>query len=99
MFLLKFLLKLIALPVMLAVTLLFWVSCFLLGFSGAILYLFSGLCFLLAVFCYLAGICTGAETVRALAVGFVAFALPHAAGWLLAGIDSINAGLREFLRS
>lgn len=96
---LKFLLKLIALPVMLAVTLLFWVSCFLLSFSGAILYLFSGLCFLLAVFCYLAGISTGAETVRALAVGFVTFILPHAAGWLLTGIGTINAGLRDFLRS
>jgi len=98
-FLLKFLLKLIALPVMLAVTLLFWVSCFLISFSGAILYLFSGLCFLLAVFCYLAGICNGAEAMRALAVGFVAFALPHAAEWLLAGIGTINAGLRDFLRS
>jgi lipoprotein len=95
----RLLLKLIVLPVMLAFTLFFWVSCFLLSFSGAILYLFSGICFLLAGFCYLAGICSGTETVRTLAVGFVAFALPNIAGWLVTGLAAINARLCDFLRS
>ncbi len=99
MMIIRLLLKVIALSVMLAVSLLFWVSCFLLSFSGTILYLFSGTCFLLAVFCYLAGICSGAETVRTLTVGFVAFALPNIAGWMVTGIDAVNARLRDFLRS
>ena len=95
MMIIRLLLKVIAL----SVSLLFWVSCFLLSFSGTILYLFSGTCFLLAVFCYLAGICSGAETVRTLTVGFVAFALPNIAGWMVTGIDAVNARLRDFLRS
>jgi len=99
MMILRLLLKLVALPVMLLVTLIFWIGAFLTSFSGVILYLFSGFCFLLAAACYLMGICTGAEAVRALMVGFAAFALPHFAEWVLTGIASVNAGLRDFLRS
>jgi len=99
MLILRGVLKLIMLPVMLLVTLILWIGIFLISFSGIILYLFSGFCFLLAAACYLMGICTGAEAVRTLMVGFVAFALPRFAGWALTGIAAINAGLRDFLRS
>jgi len=99
MLIFRWLLKLMMLPVMLLVTLILWIGIFLTSFSGIILYLFSGFCFLLAAACYLMGICSGAEAVRTLMVGFAAFVLPHFAEWALTGIAAINAGLCDFLRS
>ena len=49
MFLLRLLLKLILMPVMLAVTLLQWIGIFLTGFSSVIFYILSGIVFLTAV--------------------------------------------------
>ena len=45
------------------------------------------------------GICTGAETIRMLAVGFVVFIIPHIAEWLIVRIAVINCNLRNFLKS
>lgn len=83
MTILKLPFKLLALPVALAVTIAKWIGVFLAGFAGVLFYIFSGLCFVLAVLSCLMGISTGAEAIRMLAVGFVAFVLPFAAGWVI----------------
>ncbi|MCD8147389.1 MAG: CD1845 family protein [Clostridiales bacterium] len=99
MTLLKLPLKLIALPVALAVTIAKWAGVFLTSFAGAIFYLLSGLCFVLAVLSYLMGISTGAEAIRMLVIGFVAFVLPFAAGWVIGVVDALSDSLWDFIKS
>ncbi len=97
--LLKLPLKLIALPVALVVTIAKWVGVFLTSFAGVLFYIFSGLCFVLAILSYLMGINTGAEAIRMLPVGFVAFVLPFAAGWVIGVVDALSDSLWDFIKS
>ena len=80
-------------------TLIQWAGIFLTQFSSVIFNLLAGLMFLLSVVGWLMGICTGAETMRMLAVGFVVFIIPHIAEWLIVRIAVINCNLRDFLKS
>lgn len=79
MVLLRLILKMLVLPLIAAVTLIQWAGIFLTQFSSVIFNLLAGLMFLLSVVGWLMGICTGAETMRMLAVGFVVFIIPHIA--------------------
>ena len=99
MALIKILFKLLVLPLIAAVTLIQWAGIFLTQFSSVIFNLLAGLMFLLSVIGWLMGICTGAETIRMLAVGFVVFIIPHIAEWLIVRIAVINCNLRNFLKS
>ncbi|MCD7760835.1 MAG: hypothetical protein LUH16_03550 [Clostridiales bacterium] len=99
MTILKLPFKLVALPVALAVTIAKWIGVFLTSFAGVLFYIFSGLCFVLAVLSYLMGINTGAEAIRMLAVGFVAFVLPFAAGWVIGVVDALSDSLWDFIKS
>ena len=99
MALIKMFLKLLVLPLIVAVTLIQWVGIFFTQFSTVIFNLLAGLLFLLSVIGWLMGICTGAETMRMLAVGFVVFIIPHIAEWLIVRIAVINCNLRNFLKS
>ena len=99
MTILKLPFKLVALPVALAVTVAKWVGLFLTSFAGVLFYIFSGLCFVLAVLSYLMGISTSTEAIRMLAVGFVAFVLPFAAGWVIGVVDTLSDSLWDFIKS
>ncbi|MCD8126480.1 MAG: CD1845 family protein [Clostridiales bacterium] len=99
MTLLKIPFKIIALPIALAVTVIQWFSLFLTSFAGTIFYIFSGLCFLIALLSYLMGISTSAETVRMLVIGFVSFVLPFMAGWLIGIIAALKENLWDFIKS
>ena len=99
MVLLRLILKMLALPLIAAVTLLQWAGIFLTQFSSVIFNLLAGLMFLLSVVGWLMGIITGTETMRMLAVGFVVFIIPHIAEWLIVRIAVINCNLRNFLNS
>ena len=99
MALIKMFFKLLILPLIAAVTLIQWAGIFLTQFSSVIFNLLAGLMFLLSVVGWLMGICTGAETMRMLAVGFVVFIIPHIAEWLIVRIAVINCNLRDFLKS
>ena len=92
-------LKILALPIMMAVTLIQWVGSFLTQFSTVIFNLLAGLMFLIAVAGWMFGIGTGADTLRMLTVAFVVFIIPHIAEWLIIRIAAINYGLREFIKS
>ena len=96
---LRLMLKILVLPLIVAVTLIQWAGIFLTQFSSVIFNLLAGLMFLLSVVGWLMGICTGAETMRMLAVGFVVFIIPHIAEWLIVRIAVINCNLRNFLKS
>lgn len=96
---LRLMLRILALPLIAAVTLLQWVSIFLTQFSSVIFNLLAGLMFLLSDIGWLMGICPGAETIRMLTVGFVVFIIPHIVEWLIVRIAVINCNLRDFLKS
>lgn len=99
MIVLKFIVKIIVIPVMLAITLLQWIGIFLIGFSSVIFNLFAGLCFMIAVLSYLMQLCTGMEALQMLTIAFVVFLIPHIGEWIVTRIASINYGLRNFIRS
>ena len=99
MVLLRLILKILAMPLIAAVTLIQWAGIFLTQFSSVIFNLLAGLMFVLSVIGWLMGISTGAETMRMLAVGFVVFIIPHIAEWLIVRIAVINCNLRDFLKS
>ena len=94
----RFMLKVVLLPVLLIVMLAEWIGIFLTSFASVLFYLFAGLCFLLAVFSYLAGISTGPEALQMLAIGFIAFILPHLAAWVIGGIGALRDALGAFFR-
>lgn len=99
MALIKIFFKLLALPIIVAVTLIQWVGIFLTQFSTIIFNLLAGLMFLLAVAGVMLGIGTGTETLKMLTVAFTVFIIPHIAEWLIIRITAINYGLREFIKS
>ena len=94
----RFMLKAVLLPVLLIVTLAEWIGIFLTSFASVLFYLLAGLCFILAVFSYLAGICTGPDALRMLAIGFIAFLLPHLAAWVIGRIGALKDRLNGFFR-
>ena len=81
-FLIKLPFKLLALPIALVIALLSLFGVFVVSFSSVIFNLFAGLCFLLAVVCYLTGQADGAESLKMLLMGFVVFLLPIPAAGL-----------------
>lgn len=98
MTLLKLSLKLLVLPMAVIVTVLQWFGIFLTSFVGAVLYMFSGVCFLVAVLGFLMNICTGPEAAKMLTTGFGAFMLPVVAGWLIGKIAALKVILWDFIK-
>ena len=94
----RFMLKVVLLPVLFMVKLAEWIGIFLTSFASVLFYLFAGLCFILAVFSYLAGISTGPEALQMLVIGFIAFILPHLAAWVIGGIGALRDALGAFFR-
>lgn len=96
---LRLMLKILVLPLIVAVTLIQWAGIFLTQFSSVIFNLLAGLMFLITIAGWMFGISAGAETLRLLAVAFVVFIIPHIAEWLIVRIAVINYGLRDFIKS
>lgn len=99
MALVKTFFKLMALPIIVAVTLIQWVGIFLTQFSTIVFNLLAGLIFLIVVAGLMLGIGTGSEAVQMMMVAFVIFIIPHFAEWLIARISAVNYRLREFIKS
>ena len=99
MYVLKLIVKIVMLPVVVAVTLVQWFMAFLVGFSSAIFYLIAGLFLLVAILSYLMGLSAGAETMRMILAGFVVFVIPVAGEAVVTAVATLNAGMRDYLRS
>ena len=97
--LIKLFLKMLALPIMLAVTLIQWVGIFLTQFSTVIFNPLAGLLFLIAIAGWMFGIGTGTETLQMLTAGFIVFITPRISEWLIIRIAAINNRLRYFIKS
>ena len=99
MALIRMLFKLLALPLIVAVTIIQWVGIFLTGFSEIIFNLFAGLIFLITLIGFALGVTAGIEALKMLAVGFVIFIIPYIAEWLIVRVVTLNYGLRDFIKS
>lgn len=95
----KFFVKILLLPCWLVLTVLIWFGLFITSFSSALIWLLSGLFFLVAVFSWIAALATGAEVMQMLMIGFVAFALPFVAVRALTIVDVLRSWLGNFILS
>lgn len=99
MLLIKTILKILAFPIMLMVTLLQWVGLFLISFSSVLFNLLAGVLFMVAVMTYFMGLDTGKEVLRMLGVSFIVFIIPHIGEWIVERIAIANYTLRDFIKS
>ena len=99
MALIRMLFKLLALPLIVAVTIIQWVGIFLTGFSEIIFNLFAGLIFLITLIGFALGVTAGVEALKMLTVSFVIFIIPYIAEWLIVRVVTLNYGLRDFIKS
>lgn len=99
MLLLKFMAKIIVLPVLLAAIIVQWIGIFLAGLAGTVLGLLSALFSLVAGATFLLGLSSGPEALKMLAIGFVLFILPHIADWIVIRITALRCNLADFIRS
>lgn len=90
--------KLLALPVVIAVTLIQWVGIFATGFSTVLFNLAAGSFFMVAPACLVTGVATGAEAMQMFILSFAIFIIPHIAEWLIVRIDELNCLLHNFIK-
>jgi hypothetical protein len=95
----RFLLKMVVIPIMLIVTVIQWLGAFIIGFSSAVFNVLVGLFLLVAVLSYLMGLSAGAEAVKMIVVGFIVFMTPVAGEWIVTAITALNMSMRIFIRS
>ena len=95
----KFTLKLLALPLLLILLAIQWGLTFVVSLSGWIFHLLSGIIFATAILSGLMELCTWQETGGMLIVSFVLFLLPHLAAALVIRLVDAVLALRGFLKS
>lgn len=95
----RFLLKIVLLPVIGIVTIIQWFFIFLIGFSSIVLNALAGLFLLIAVLSYLMRISNGMETLGMISIGFVIFMLPITGTWIVMHITTFKMNLSDFISS
>ena len=93
-----FLLKLLAVPVWIALTLIQWAGIFLVGFSSVLFDILAVVLFLTAVLSRLFGLAGGGETLKMLALAFAVFVVPYIGGWVVVRVANLNVLLRHFVQ-
>ena len=99
MFLIKMILKVLAFPIMLMVTLIQWLGIYLISFSAVFFNLLAGVLFLVSIMTYFMGLDTGNEVLRMLGISFIVFIIPHIGEWIVERIAIANYALRDFIKS
>lgn len=99
MFLLKLFGKIIAIPVMLALTLIQWIGIFLNSISGVIMGILAFIFALTGIASLLLGLAPGIEALKMVIVGFVTFMIPVIGEWAVMMVEAMNRKLRDFIRS
>ena len=95
----KFTLKLLALPLLLILLAIQWGLTFVVSLSGWIFHLLSAIIFATAILSGLMELCPWQETGGMLIVSFVLFLLPHLAAALVIRLVDAVLALRGFLKS
>jgi len=99
MIILKFIIKILILPVLAVIILGQWIGLFLNSISSVIFGILSTLIWSLALLCLLFGESTGAETMKMLIFSFVIFIIPHIGNWIIERIVIVRCILSDFLKS
>ena len=97
--LLRFLLKIIVLPIALCFWVVKWIGIFLASMASWICHLIALLIFLIALASLIFSVATWAEALPMFGLSFFVFAVTHASEWLVGVIGSVSSILGEFLRS
>ena len=95
----KFSLKLLAIPILLMLLVIQWGLTFVVSLSGWIFHLLSGIIFATAILSCLMELCPWQEAGSMLIVSFVLFLLPHLAAALVIRLVDAVLALRGFLKS
>ena len=96
---LRFSLKLLAIPILLALLVIQWGLTFVASLSGWTFHLLSGIIFATAILSGLMELCPWQEAGGMLIVSFVLFLLPHLAAALVIRLVDAVLDLRGFLKS
>lgn len=95
----KLLLKIVALPLVLGVTLIQWVGLFIISFSAIFFNILAGIIFTVTVLSFCFGLEAGADCLKMLSVSVTVYIIPHIGEWIVTRIAVINFGLRDFIKS
>ena len=95
----KFGLKLLAIPILLVLLAIQWALTFMVSLSGWIFHLLSGVIFATAILSGLMELCPWQETGSMLILSFALFLLPHLAAALVIRLVDAVLALRGFLKS
>ena len=95
----RFSLKLLAIPILLMLLAVQWALTFVVSLSGWIFHLLSGIIFATAILSGLMELCPWQEAGSILIVSFVLFLLPHLAAVLVAQLVDAVLALRGFIKS
>ena len=95
----KFGLKLLAIPILLVLLAIQWALTFMVSLSGWIFHLLSGVIFATTILSGLMELCPWQEAGSMLIVSFVLFLLPHLAAILVIRLVDAVIALRGFLKS
>ena len=97
--LIRWIVKIILLPVACVLTLIQWIGIFLNSISGVILGILAFIFALTGIASLAFGLASGPEVLKMLAAGFVIFMIPVIGEWFVGMIITANAELRDFIRS
>ena len=95
----KFSLKLLAIPLLLTVLAVQWALTFVVSLSGWIFHLLSGIIFATAILSGLMELCPWQEAGGMLILSFILFLLPHLAAVLVIRLVDAVLALRGFIKS
>ena len=98
MLLLKLLLKAVLLPVILALTVMEWVGVFLSSFGSVILFILSGIVFLIAIAGLVIAHEPWPEVLKYLGLSCGIFLVNVIADWLVEKIGTLSVSLKQFLK-
>lgn len=95
---LKLLLKAVLLPVILALTVMEWVGVFLSSFGSVILFILSGIVFLIAIAGLVIAHEPWPEVLKYLGLSCGIFLVNVIADWLVEKIGTLSVSLKQFLK-
>lgn len=96
---LHFLLKILLLPVIILLRLTEWIGTFLVSFGGTILYIVSGIVFLIAIANGIFQTAPTAEIVKMLVISFAVFMMPKAGIWCIGKVAMFRLMLGNCLHN
>lgn len=99
MFILRLPLKLLALPFVLALSLIQWAGIFLVSVSSGLLNTLLGILSLIVAGSWMLGLTSEGNVVCGLTLCLILFLLPHIAEWCIVRIAVLGSILKDFVKS